>query len=100
MTIRLCAAAVGLLTLLPFTIDTDTFTDGLWNPMAFTVLDGDQEALVIDYATDGEIVYRLDLHAGAHHGRALEAGPGPGELNDEGDKIIGQFADGSFFSMG
>lgn len=77
--------------------DPDYFTDGLWNPMAFTVLDGDREALVIDYATEGEIVYRLDLHAGAHHGRALAAGPGPGELNDGGDKIIGQFADGSFF---
>ena len=97
MTLRLCAAAVGLLTLLAFTVDTDTFTDGLWNPMAFTVLDGDREALVIDYATEGEIVYRLDLHAGAHHGRALTAGPGPGELNDQGDKVASRFDDGTFF---
>jgi len=77
--------------------DNDTFTDGLWNPMAFMVLDGDQEAIVIDYATDGEIVYRLDLHAGTHHGRALTAGPGPGELNDRGDKVVSRFDDGTFF---
>lgn len=75
----------------------DTFTDGLWHPMSFSVSEDGWTALVVDYASDGEIVYLLDLYEGTHHGRVLTAGPGPGELNDRGDKVVSRFDDGTFF---
>jgi len=75
----------------------DTFTDGLWHPMSFSISADGTTALVVDYASDGDIVYLLDLHEGTHHGRVLMAGPGPGELNDRGDKVVSRFDDGTFF---